>query len=143
MEPIHCGIFNKQHLSQCCVINDKMERCGISTAKDLVLRSTAGFEQEFLWRCKGFEKRGKSNEKLERYLWGLKFQIPGNVVWSLHCPRYRPELRYDANLGIEDMLAKRYWATVQIAKTRSKDEIHLGTWTKCVEKLDEGRRYDS
>jgi geranylgeranyl pyrophosphate synthase len=34
----------------------------------------------------------------------LAYQVSGNVVWSLNCPRYHPEYRYDPNAGIEDSL---------------------------------------
>lgn len=76
----------------------------IPTAKQLVREAANRFESQFLESCEKFRKSGKSNEKLDRYLRGLSYQITGNVVWSLNCPRYHPEFRYDPNKGLEDQL---------------------------------------
>ncbi|KAK3399185.1 isoprenoid synthase domain-containing protein [Sordaria brevicollis] len=76
----------------------------IPTAKQLVREAANRFEADFLQKCQEFRESGKSNEKLDRYLRGLSYQITGNVVWSLNCPRYHPEMRYDPNKGLEDQL---------------------------------------
>lgn len=77
----------------------------MATAKWLVREATNQFEVEFLEGCRKFrESSGKSNDRLERYLRGLQYQVSGNVVWSLNCPRYHPDWRYEANEGLEDGL---------------------------------------
>ncbi|KAL2851125.1 isoprenoid synthase domain-containing protein [Aspergillus pseudoustus] len=43
---------------------------------------TNGYEQE----------EGRDNLKLQEYLRAQGHQVPGNVAWSLRCPRYHPEL---------------------------------------------------
>lgn len=76
----------------------------IPTAKRLVREAANRFEADFLRKCADFKKSGQSSPKLERYLRGLSYQVSGNVVWSLNCPRYHPEWRYDPNAGLEDAL---------------------------------------
>lgn len=76
----------------------------IPTAKRLVREAANRFEADFLRKCEDFKKSGQSNDKLDRYLRGLQYQVSGNVVWSLNCPRYHPEWRYDPNKGLEDAL---------------------------------------
>ncbi|GAB1315557.1 geranylgeranyl pyrophosphate synthetase [Madurella fahalii] len=80
----------------------------VQTAKKLVRAAANRYEARFLELCEGF-RRGNPicSEKLDRYLRGLTYQVSGNVVWSLTCPRYHPEFRYDPNAGIEDILTAK------------------------------------
>ncbi|PYI01416.1 geranylgeranyl pyrophosphate synthase [Aspergillus sclerotiicarbonarius CBS 121057] len=62
-------------------------------AKRLVQQVTNNYEKEYRQRvheCVSGE--GKENARLQEYLVALGYQIPGNVAWSLHCPRYHPWL---------------------------------------------------
>ncbi|KAH7123605.1 isoprenoid synthase domain-containing protein [Dendryphion nanum] len=80
-------------------------------AKDIIRGATAEYEAEFLTRCDGFLQglgQGEVDEKLKIYLRALQYQVPGNMVWSVNCPRYHPAFRYDANAGLEDMLTEKY-----------------------------------
>ncbi|KAK4449781.1 isoprenoid synthase domain-containing protein [Podospora aff. communis PSN243] len=79
----------------------------VSTAKRMVRGACNRFEAEFVERSKAFQQTNPlgSSEKTQRYLRGLTYQVSGNVVWSLNCPRYHPEFRYDANVGVEDVLS--------------------------------------
>jgi hypothetical protein len=77
----------------------------VDTAKDLVRNATNKYEEQFLKRCADFrEKNAPISSKLDQYLTGLVHQVSGNVVWSLNCPRYHAQFRYDPNSGIEDAL---------------------------------------
>ncbi|KAF4231839.1 hypothetical protein CNMCM6457_005138 [Aspergillus fumigatiaffinis] len=48
-----------------------------------------------------YEDEYRGNDKLKTYLNALGHQIPGNVAWSLRCPRYHPELCDDASALLE------------------------------------------
>jgi hypothetical protein len=63
----------------------------IAIAKEMTLATTRNYERQFLDMCEEYRKRGDVGEKVERYLRGLAYQVSGNVVWSLRCPRYRGE----------------------------------------------------
>jgi hypothetical protein len=77
----------------------------MQAAKALVREASNRYEAKFLELCDSFRRNNPLySEKLDRYLRGLAYQISGNVVWSLTCPRYHPEFRYDPNAGIEDIL---------------------------------------
>ncbi|KAK3306311.1 isoprenoid synthase domain-containing protein [Chaetomium strumarium] len=76
-----------------------------AAAKRLVVEATNRYERQFLSLCEQFRRdHGPVPAKLDRYLRGLAYQISGNVVWSLTCPRYHPEFRYDPNAGLEDAI---------------------------------------
>lgn len=77
----------------------------ITSAKHLVREATNRYEQQFLEFCDKFRTdHAPIPDKLDRYLRGLCYQVSGNVVWSLNCPRYHPEFRYDPNAGIEHLV---------------------------------------
>lgn len=62
-------------------------------AKRLVQQVTNDYERGYQQRVQEFMAgQGKSNAKLQLYLTALGCQIPGNVAWSLRCPRYHPWL---------------------------------------------------
>ena len=63
-------------------------------AKEMVREATVRYEQEFLQRREVFRREhAPLSEKSDRYLRALSYQISGNVVWSLNCPRYHPAFR--------------------------------------------------
>lgn len=59
----------------------------------LVRRYEQSFQDQITPFIQGDER---CSPKLSRYLNALTFQIPGNVAWSLRCPRYHPELGSEA-----------------------------------------------
>jgi hypothetical protein len=76
-----------------------------AAAKRLVVEAANRYEARFLELCKRFRRdHNPLDHKLNRYLRVLSYQVSGNVVWSLNCPRYHPEYRYDSNAGVEDAL---------------------------------------
>ena len=46
-----------------------------------------------------FAGSGSMSGKLDRYSRGFTYQISENVVWSLNCPRYHPNMWYNADAG--------------------------------------------
>ncbi|KAK3291208.1 isoprenoid synthase domain-containing protein [Chaetomium fimeti] len=76
-----------------------------AVAKRLVAKASNRYEARFLELCERFRREHKPiSPKLDLYLRGLSYQVSGNVVWSLNCPRYYPEFRYDPNAGLEDSI---------------------------------------
>ncbi|KAI6777686.1 isoprenoid synthase domain-containing protein [Emericellopsis cladophorae] len=70
----------------------------IASAKLLVLEAASHHEKQFLSLCDEFRRKfAPVSETADRYLRGLSYQISGNVIWSLNCPRYHSEYRYDPN----------------------------------------------
>lgn len=67
---------------------------GIPEAKAMVRHVVNQYEQEFLQKMDAFltTGEGKGNVKLKDYLTAQAYQVSGDVVWSLRCPRYHPEL---------------------------------------------------
>ncbi|CAN9449237.1 unnamed protein product [Alternaria alternata] len=77
----------------------------VNAAKSMTLEATKRYEEQFLGSCADFRQNNAPiPEKLDKYLDALAYQISGNVVWSLNCPRYHREYRYDPNVGMEDGL---------------------------------------
>lgn len=71
----------------------KWENISIDEAKDRVRQVVRDYETEFQQRMNIFvADQEECSPKLREYLRALAFQIPGNIVWSLRCPRYHPEL---------------------------------------------------
>ncbi|KAK4120553.1 terpenoid synthase [Parathielavia appendiculata] len=76
-----------------------------AVAKRLVREATNRYEAQFLELCDQFRRdHAPVSEKLDRYLRALSYQVSGNVVWSLRCPRYHSEFRYDPNVGLENSI---------------------------------------
>lgn len=73
----------------------------VARAKEMVRETTNGYEREFKRRWEEFCERKPNETKLHDYMRGLGYQISGNVAWSLTCPRYHPEKRYDPNIGTD------------------------------------------
>jgi hypothetical protein len=81
----------------------------VKTAKVMVKKATSSYEQKFLQRIEEFKRtHWPISDKLDRYLRALSYEVSGNVVWSLNCPRYHPEFRYDANAGLENLLTAKH-----------------------------------
>jgi terpene synthase-like protein len=98
----------------------------VDTAKDLVRNATTKYEEQFLERCTDFRHTHVPvSSKLDLYLTGLQHQISGNVVWSLNCPRYHPQFRYDPNAGIEDILMAQYQGADSKIPTHKASEYIL------------------
>ena len=96
------------NLTNAVWLHMKWHNVDISTAKEMVRQATSKYEQQYLKNCADFRsKRSPISEKLDRYLRTLSYQITGNVVWSLNCPRYHPQFRYDANAGLENVMTSK------------------------------------
>ncbi|KAJ5160711.1 isoprenoid synthase domain-containing protein [Penicillium canariense] len=71
----------------------KWENISIAEAKEKVRQVVRGYEVEFQQRMDSFiADKEQCPRKLCEYLRTLAFQFPGNIAWSLRCPRYHPEL---------------------------------------------------
>ncbi|KAJ5624352.1 isoprenoid synthase domain-containing protein [Penicillium lagena] len=71
----------------------KWENISIHEAKEKVRQVVCDYEIQFQQRMGDFiANKELCSPKLHEYLRALAFQIPGNIVWSLRCPRYHPEL---------------------------------------------------
>jgi hypothetical protein len=80
----------------------------VPTAKSMVREATNKYEKQFQSMSETFRNtHAPLSDKLDCYLRALAYQISGNVVWSLNCPRYHPEHRYDANAGLEDSFTSK------------------------------------
>lgn len=72
-------------------------------AKRCVQEVTNKYEKEYRQRVQEFVSgQGKTNAKVQVYLSALGYQIPGNVSWSLRCPRYHPWLGGEARAILHD-----------------------------------------
>jgi hypothetical protein len=71
----------------------------VEVAKEMTLVATRRYEEQFLRDCEELRKKGVVGEKVERYLRGLAYQVSGNVVWSLRCPRYKGNFVYSVDAG--------------------------------------------
>lgn len=109
----------------------------VQRAKERVKEETIQREQEFQKARKSFEETyGAESPMLLSYLSGLSHQISGNVVWSLNCPRYHPDYRYDPNSGIEVLSTPRKDTTIrtdpEIACTQQLSSC-LASWSPELE----------
>lgn len=78
------------------------DQVDVQEAKRRVREVTNQYEDEYRERMEAFlAKDGRGNDILKIYLHALGHQIPGNVAWSLRCPRYHPELCDDASALLE------------------------------------------
>jgi hypothetical protein len=69
------------------------EGLDIEQAKERVREVTNEYEQQYLRNIEEFAAGpGKERPHLLEYLKAEGYQIPGNVAWSLRCPRYHPKL---------------------------------------------------
>lgn len=68
------------------------EDLSIDAAKEKVRQVVRNYEQEYQQQMNAFiVDKEQCPPHLAEYLRALAFQIPGNIVWSLRCPRYHPE----------------------------------------------------
>ncbi|KAK3064229.1 hypothetical protein LTS18_009033 [Coniosporium uncinatum] len=80
----------------------RLRNIDVATAKELVKAETIKYEQEFLERWRDLlGSNTLVSQKLRYCLEAHSFQVSGNVVWSLQCPRYDPQYRYDPNAGVK------------------------------------------
>lgn len=69
------------------------ENSSPSAAKERTRQVICDYEKRFLQEMHAFfEDEVVCTPRLRVYLTGISFFIPGNVVWSMSCPRYHPEL---------------------------------------------------
>jgi len=104
----------------------------VHEAKRMTLEATRRYEGQFLKICEEFRQDNTPiPAKLDTYLDTLAYQVSGNVVWSLNCPRYHAEYRYDPNKGIEDeitaellpkILGIKYNATTMLSGDEKQDD---------------------
>jgi len=81
----------------------------VDEAKRMTLEATRRYEGQLLKNSAEFRQvNAPVSDKLDRHLDALAYQIGGNVVWSLNCPRYHPTYRYDANAGVEDAMTAEW-----------------------------------
>lgn len=94
----------------------------VAVAKRLVAAASNRYEARFLELCERFRNEHKPiSPKLDLYLRGLSYQVSGNVVWSLNCPRYYPGFRYDPNAGLEDTITLGLRAKKRLAGERDAE----------------------
>jgi hypothetical protein len=73
------------------------ENLSIDEAKSRVVQVVRGYEKEFQRSANGFiADTNRCGPHLREYLRSMAFQMPGNIAWSLRCPRYHPELCFEA-----------------------------------------------
>lgn len=95
----HCGESTMTNLVWLFM---KWYQIDAAEAKSRVREVTNGYEEEFRKRKDAFlAGEGKGNIKLATYLRALEYQIPGNVAWSIRCPRYHPGLCDEASLMLQ------------------------------------------
>jgi hypothetical protein len=108
-----------------------------ATAKDLVREAANHYENTFLaLRDKFRRDHAPISEKLDRYLRALTYEVSGNVVWSLNCPRYHREFRYDLNAGIEHIIpAQKRDSSLQVHDEESSDDASLSARRESIMSL--------
>lgn len=73
---------------------------GVPEAKRLVQQVTNKYEKDFQQNVRDFITGEGEDDKLQAYLKAQGQQIPGNVTWSLRCPRYHLELCEEADRSL-------------------------------------------
>jgi ophiobolin F synthase len=104
-----------QTLTNSVWLHMKWHNIDIVAAKKMVKQAIWCYERRFLDLCDDFGGENSSlPSHIDRYLRALSYLVSGNVVWSLNCPRYHPDRRYDPNAGLEDSLTdKKYCGSLQ------------------------------
>jgi len=105
-------------------IHMKWHNVDAAAAKNMVKQATQYYQRQFLDLCAEYRyEHSSSADYIDRYLRALAYQVNANVVWSLNCPRYHPDCRYDPNAGLEDLLTdNKYCQNLQ--KDCSCSESH-------------------
>jgi ophiobolin F synthase len=107
---------------------------GISHAKWLVRTKILSYEDEFLSRKSAFLSKNPASDKFRLCLDGISQMVIGNVVWSLKCPRYYPDHRYDANAGVENQFLGLEMPAVEDLRTACPElESRRDSGTNCDE----------
>lgn len=104
-----------QTLTNAVWLHMKWHNVDIVAAKKMVKQAIWRYERRYLDLCADHRREnGPLSNHIDRYLRALAYQISGNVVWSLNCPRYHPDRRYDPNAGCEDSLTdNNYFESLQ------------------------------
>ncbi|CEN60910.1 hypothetical protein ASPCAL07581 [Aspergillus calidoustus] len=83
------------------------EGLSVEDAKRRVREVTNMYERQYLKNVEEFcASEGKDEPKLQEYLRAQGHQVPGNVAWSLRCPRYHPWLCREAGELLRDAIAE-------------------------------------
>jgi len=73
----------------------RLQNLNIPSAKAVIKDTIRKYEKEFMRQIDEYkQQRGSVPEKIERYMEAMSYQISGNLVWSLNCPRYNPDYRH-------------------------------------------------
>ncbi|KAI2821706.1 hypothetical protein CBS133816_9483 [Aspergillus niger] len=100
---------------------------GKEEAKRLVRQVTNDYEREYQQRVQEYiAGEGKSNSKIQLYLTALGYQIPGNVTWSLRCPRYHPWLCEEGSALLQTSMEEAR-DLPNVGKRRSVSEVSLSS----------------
>jgi hypothetical protein len=68
----------------------------IPSAKEIVRQTIRKYEAEFMRLTREYKRESAlMSEKLEQYMEAMSYQVSENLVWSLNCPRYNPDYRYE------------------------------------------------
>ena len=104
-----------QPLTNSVWLHMKWHNIDVAAAKKMVKQAAWRYERQYLDLCAEYRREHSSlSDHVERYLRALAYQVSGCVVWSLNCPRYHPDQRYDPNAGVEDSLTdKTYCGSLQ------------------------------
>ena len=104
-----------QTLTNAVWLHMKWHNVDIVAAKKLVKHAIWRYERRFLDLCAEYRcENDPITNHIDRHLRALAFQVSGNVVWSMNCPRYHPDRRYDPNAELEDSLTdKRFCESLQ------------------------------
>lgn len=99
------------------------ENLSVDDAKERVRQVVRKYESDYQKQVDDFTAdRGQCSPKLSEYLKALAFQIPGNIVWSLQCPRYHPELCADAEALLRDYVDVNTSSQTKLARRDSLED---------------------
>jgi hypothetical protein len=73
----------------------RLQRLDIPAAKEVVKQTIRKYEGEFMRLISHYARDGTMSDKIQKYLEAMSYQVSGNLVWSLNCPRYNPSYRYE------------------------------------------------
>jgi len=92
----------------------KWHNIDVTEARRLSQQVTNKYEKKFQQNVANYiAGEGKDNVKLQTYLKAQGQQIPGNVAWSLRCPRY--------HLGYAKRLVEFYTALFKVSRTYQRE----------------------
>jgi ophiobolin F synthase len=106
----------------------------VAQAKELVRTKILFYEDEYLSRKSAFLSKNPASDKFRLCFDGISQMVIGHVVWSLKCPRYYPNHRYDANAGVENQFLGLEMPAVEDLRTACPElESRRDSGTNCVE----------